>query len=57
MGYEIRDRKLIVNEEEAATVRLIISPYLDPGIVVGVAAGPARAGNHHPKANAFLRAR
>ena len=31
MGYEVRDRKLIVNEEEAATVRLIFSRYLDLG--------------------------
>src|SRR5208337_396235 len=31
MGYEVRDRKLIVNEEEAAKVRLIFSRYLDLG--------------------------
>ena len=31
LGYEVRDRKLIVNEEEAATVRLIFSRYLDLG--------------------------
>src|SRR5947207_4739064 len=30
-GYEVRDRKLIVVEEEAATVRLIFSRYLDLG--------------------------
>jgi site-specific DNA recombinase len=30
-GYEVRDRKLIVNEEEAATVRLIFLRYLDLG--------------------------
>jgi len=29
LGYEVQDRKLIVNEEEAATVRLIFSRYLD----------------------------
>jgi site-specific DNA recombinase len=29
LGYEVRDRKLIVVEEEAATVRLIFSRYLD----------------------------
>src|SRR5208283_4396015 len=31
MGYEVRDRKLIVNAEEAAKVRLIFSRYLDLG--------------------------
>jgi site-specific DNA recombinase len=31
LGYEVRDRKLIVNEEEAVTVRLIFSRYLDLG--------------------------
>jgi site-specific DNA recombinase len=30
-GYEVRDRKLIVHEEEAVTVRLIFSRYLDLG--------------------------
>src|SRR5271169_6012525 len=31
LGYEINDHKLIVNDEEAATVRLIFSRYLDLG--------------------------
>ena len=31
LGYEVKDRKLIVNKEEAATVRLIFSRYLDLG--------------------------
>jgi site-specific DNA recombinase len=31
LGYEVKDRKLMVNEEEAATVRLIFSRYLDLG--------------------------
>ena len=31
LGYEVNDRKLIVNDEEAATVRLIFSRYLDLG--------------------------
>jgi DNA invertase Pin-like site-specific DNA recombinase len=31
LGYEVKDRKLIVNDEEAATVRLIFSRYLDLG--------------------------
>jgi site-specific DNA recombinase len=31
LGYEVRDRKLIVVEEEASTVRLIFSRYLDLG--------------------------
>jgi site-specific DNA recombinase len=31
MGYYVKDRKLIVNEEEAATVRLIFARYLDLG--------------------------
>jgi DNA invertase Pin-like site-specific DNA recombinase len=36
LGYEVRDRKLIVNEEEAATVRLIFSHYLDLGSLSGL---------------------
>jgi site-specific DNA recombinase len=31
LGYEVKERKLIVNDEEAATVRLIFSRYLDLG--------------------------
>jgi site-specific DNA recombinase len=31
LGYEVKDRKLIVNEEEAAKVRLIFMRYLDLG--------------------------
>jgi site-specific DNA recombinase len=31
LGYEVKDRKLIVNDEEAATVRLIFTRYLDLG--------------------------
>src|SRR5881392_3661562 len=31
LGYEVKDRKLIVVEEEAMTVRLIFSRYLDLG--------------------------
>jgi site-specific DNA recombinase len=36
LGYEVRARKLIVNEEEAATVRLIFSRYLDLGSLSGL---------------------
>ncbi len=31
LGYEVRDQKLIVNPDEAATVRLIFSQYLEFG--------------------------
>jgi site-specific DNA recombinase len=31
LGYEVRDQKLIVNPDEAATVRLIFSRYLELG--------------------------
>jgi len=31
LGYEVNDHKLVVNDEEAATVRLIFSRYLDLG--------------------------
>jgi hypothetical protein len=30
-GYEVRDQKLIVNEGDAATVRLVYSRYLELG--------------------------
>jgi site-specific DNA recombinase len=36
LGYEVRDHKLIVNEEEAATVRLVFSRYLDLGSLSGL---------------------
>ena len=31
LGYKVREKKLLVNEEEAATVRLIFSRYLELG--------------------------
>lgn len=34
LGYEVRDRKLVVNETEAATVRDIFQRYLELGSVV-----------------------
>ena len=33
LGYDVRDRKLVVNEEEAETVRLLFRRYLDLGSV------------------------
>src|SRR5437016_2096769 len=33
LGYDVRDRKLVVNEAEAATVRLIFARYLALGCV------------------------
>src|SRR4029450_12567869 len=33
LGYEVKDRKLVVNEAEAATVRLIFARYLALGCV------------------------
>jgi DNA invertase Pin-like site-specific DNA recombinase len=36
LGYEVRDKKLIVNQEEAGTVRLIFSRYLDLGSLPGL---------------------
>lgn len=34
LGYEVRDRKLVINQAEAATVRLIFQRYLERGSVV-----------------------
>ncbi|WP_420493652.1 recombinase family protein, partial [Muricoccus aerilatus] len=31
LGYEVRDRKLLVNEAEAATVRRVFTTFLDTG--------------------------
>src|SRR5205085_9486529 len=31
LGYEVRDRKLLVNEEEAATIRRMFSTFLETG--------------------------
>jgi len=37
LGYDVRDRKLVLNEEEAAKVRLIFQRYLDVGSVTSLA--------------------
>lgn len=34
LGYDVQDRKLVINEAEAATVRLIFKRYLEQGSVV-----------------------
>ena len=39
LGYEVRDRKLIINEVEAATVRMIFERF----VTVGSATTLARA--------------
>ena len=44
LGYEVRDRKLVVNETEAATVRHIFQRYLEPGSVVSTTESLNRAG-------------
>jgi DNA invertase Pin-like site-specific DNA recombinase len=33
LGYDVKDRKLVVNEAAAETVRAIFSRYLDLGLV------------------------
>ena len=54
LGYEVKDRKLIVNDEEAATVRLIFRRYLDLGLLSALQRDLREQGNRHSKANAFL---
>ena len=53
LGYEVKDRKLIVNEEEAATVRLIFSRYLDLGSLAGVCSGTCASGGSSPERERF----
>ncbi len=33
LGYDVTERKLVVNDAEAATVRHIFRRYLEPGAV------------------------
>jgi site-specific DNA recombinase len=44
LGYDVRDRKLIVNEPEAATVRLVFQRYLELGSVVATTESLNREG-------------
>ena len=44
LGYDVHDRKLVVNEDEAATVRLIFSRYLALGSTGELAADLDRQG-------------
>src|SRR5580704_7808929 len=39
LGYDVKDRKLIINEPEAATVRVIFRRYAEPGSVALLKAG------------------
>jgi site-specific DNA recombinase len=56
LGYEVNDRKLIVNDEEAATVRLIFRRYLDLGPLSALRRDLREQGIVTRKANAFLGA-
>ncbi len=44
LGYDVRDRKLVVNETEAETVRLLMQRYLDHGSVRALLATLAAEG-------------
>ena len=44
LGYDVRDRKLVVNDTEAATVRLIFQRYLELGSVVATTVSLNRDG-------------
>ncbi|MGH6803073.1 MAG: recombinase family protein, partial [Methyloceanibacter sp.] len=44
LGYDVKDRKLVVNETEAATVRLIFQRYAELGSVALLRAELERAG-------------
>jgi site-specific DNA recombinase len=45
LGYDVKDRKLIVNEPEAATVRLIFKRYAELGSVALLKAELDRLGS------------
>ena len=44
LGYDVKDRKLVVNEEEAASVRLIFRQYLALGCVAKLRADLGQRG-------------
>ena len=44
LGYDVRDRKLLVNEAEAATVHLVFQRYLELGSVIATTESLNRAG-------------
>jgi site-specific DNA recombinase len=41
LGYDVRDRKLVINEAEAVTVRLIFRRYAERRLSQGGAQWPA----------------
>ena len=49
LGYDVKDRKLVVNESEAETVRLIYRHYLALGCVAQ-ASGQTRSARHSQQA-------
>ena len=54
-GYEVRDRKLVIREDEAAIVRLIFERYLALGSLPALQARVARARDRHPTTHPQLR--
>ena len=44
LGYDVKERKLVVNEAEAATVRYIFRRYLELGAVCALRDDLAAAG-------------
>jgi hypothetical protein len=47
LGYDVRDRKLVVNPTEAELVRLIFRRFLDPGSALPADQGAERSGPPH----------
>ena len=50
LGYDVKDRKLVVNEAEAATVRMIFERFIEDRL--GDRAGPRAAGRRRHAASA-----
>jgi DNA invertase Pin-like site-specific DNA recombinase len=46
LGYQVRDRKLVIDEKEAATVRMIFERFLQVGSVTSLARSIAAEGVH-----------
>src|ERR1700730_4474306 len=55
LGYDVRERKLVVGEAEASTVRMIFQRYAELGSVA--LEGRARAGRHREQATGGSRRR
>ena len=57
LGYRVENKKLIVDKDEAATVRIDLRTLSRARLIAGLAAGPARQRHPHQDKDTFIWAR